>query len=332
MPIWQKYANEPTLKSSKQAARNPSLAMTMGDPQGIGPEVIVKALPHLQRIAHWTLFGHRRFLEKAARMNRQSLPRQLTIVEPTGRPPLLQSKDKKQRGEASLSYIHEAVRAIQEGTCRGLVTGPLCKAHIKAAGCPYPGHTELLAALAGARQTFLMMVGPRLRVTLVTLHVPLMQVVSHLSSTRIRQAIELTHEVLRKQFRIRRPKLAVVGLNPHAGEQGLFGDEEKRLIVPAIRAAHRKKIAVTGPHPADALFYQAANGTYDAVISLYHDQGLIPVKLLHFDCAVNMTLGLPFVRTSVDHGTAFDIAWKNKADPSSLIAAGKLAAQMVQNN
>lgn len=304
--------------------------MTMGDPMGVGPEVIVKAIKPLSRIGALHVFGHREILEHAAQICRCPVPASVIVHEPQLPAPARRATA-EECGRASLRYIKDAVQAIQGEQCHALVTGPICKEHIHAAGSPYPGHTEMLAALAGrAQKTYLMMVGERLKITLVTLHVALADVPGKINTKMISEAIQLTDEALRKRFQRRRPRLAVAGLNPHAGEGGLFGDEEVRVIAPAISSAQQRDIDVSGPYPGDTVFYRAVQGEFDAVISMYHDQGLIPVKLLHFDDAVNMTLGLPFVRTSVDHGVAFDIAWQNKANPASMIAAGKLAVRLVR--
>lgn len=328
MPMSKGFGNAPTLRS-KNYHKKPRLAVTLGDPLGVGPEVVVKSIGPLSRVASLYVFGHREILEHAAQVSDISLPENVVVHEPE-----LPAPEKRATGQecgrASLRYIKDAVQAILDEQCDAIVTGPICKEHIHAAGSPYPGHTELLAALGGrAQQTYLMMVGERLKVTLVTLHVALADVPRLITTKMVSEAIHLTHEAMRERFQRRRPRLAVAGLNPHAGEGGLFGDEDTRVIAPAIAAAAQQGIDVSGPHPGDTVFYRAVQGDFDAVISMYHDQGLIPVKLLHFDDAVNMTLGLPFVRTSVDHGVAFDIAWKNQANPASMIAAGKLAARIV---
>jgi 4-hydroxythreonine-4-phosphate dehydrogenase len=198
------------------------------------------------------------------------------------------------------------------------------------AGHRYPGHTELLAELAGTPEVRMMLLGGKLKVVLVTVHLPLMKVGRALTSRKIRVTLELADHALRNYFGRARPRLALAALNPHAGEEGIFGHEEKKIIFPAAREAKRRGIQVFGPLPADSLFYQAARGDYDAVICMYHDQALIPVKLLHFIGGVALTLGLPFVRTSVDHGTAYDIAGKNKADATSMREAILLAARLAR--
>ena len=198
------------------------------------------------------------------------------------------------------------------------------------AGYPYPGHTEILAELTHTEKYRMMLLGKRLKVVLATVHLPLVQVPKQLTPKRVRVTIELTYQSLRKNFGIPRPRIAVAAFNPHAGEDGIFGREEQRIILPAIKKASGQGIRVDGPLPADSLFYQAVRGDYDAVVCMYHDQGLIPLKLLHFFGGVGLTLGLPFIRTSVDHGTAYDIAGKNRADESSMKEAILLAAGLVR--
>lgn len=306
----------------------PTLAVTMGDPRGVGPEILVKALPSLACQARLLLFGHRNILNEAAALLKKPWRHDAVVREPNFS--VSRRSPRRRCGEASLAYITAAVQAVRGGECDAIVTGPICKEHIRLAGSLYPGHTEMLAGLAGIKtQTFLMMVGKRLRVSLVTLHEPLARVPKLVTRARLLQAIVATDRVLRRRFKIRRPRLAVAGLNPHAGERGLFGREELTVLRPALRTAQQKGIQVSGPWPGDTVFHQALRGDFDVVVSMYHDQGLIPIKLLHFEDAVNMTLGLPFIRTSVDHGVAFDIAWKGKASPKSMIAAGKLAVKLV---
>jgi 4-hydroxythreonine-4-phosphate dehydrogenase len=223
------------------------------------------------------------------------------------------------------------VQLIRRGVIDGMTTCPISKASLQAAGYVYPGHTEMLAELTGTEHYAMMLAGPRLRVTLVTIHCPLSQVAARLTEEAIIDLIRITYRALRTDFALSRPKIAVAGLNPHAGENGLFGDEETNLIQPAINQALKEGITVEGPFPPDTVFFKAATGLYDAVVCMYHDQGLIPFKLLHFSDGVNVTLGLPLVRTSVDHGTAYDIAGKGLADANSLTAAVNLAATISAN-
>jgi 4-hydroxythreonine-4-phosphate dehydrogenase len=233
-------------------------------------------------------------------------------------------------GDAVYRYITEAAKLALSGSVDAIATAPINKKVLQMAGHRYPGHTELLAELAGVPECRMMLLGDGLKVIPVTGHVALMRVARELTSRKIRVTLELTNQALRKYFGRARPRLAVAALNPHAGEGEIFGDEERRIIFPAVREAKRRGIRVFGPLPADSLFYQAARGDYDAVICMYHDQALIPLKLLHFIGGVALTLGLPFVRTSVDHGTAYDIAGKNKADATSMKEAILLAARLGQ--
>jgi 4-hydroxythreonine-4-phosphate dehydrogenase len=208
-----------------------------------------------------------------------------------------------------------------------MTTAPISKEVIQQRIPGFTGHTEFLARLSKTRSFGMMLAGEKLKVSLVTIHLPLKKALRVLRQEKILQTIQLTHRTLIQWFGLREPRLAVAGLNPHAGEKGAFGLEEETLVQPAVQAAQAGGMQVSGPYPADTLFYWAAQGRYDAVIALYHDQGLIPLKLLHFENAVNLTMGLPFIRTSVDHGTAYDIAGQNRANPDSLVAALLLAAQ-----
>ena len=329
------------------AVRRVPIAISMGDPAGIGPEVVVKAITTravATRIEP-ILVGDPGVWHDTA----QRLGARLTFVEGTERSrsghvvvAVASQLPARYRqpgatagvraaaacGEAAHAAILEAVRLVQAGRARALVTAPISKAHLVAAGHDFPGHTELLAQLCGGVPVRMMMVGTRLRVVLVTTHLRLADVPRHLTCHNVLQTIELTADALRRHFRTRAPRVAVAGLNPHAGEEGLFGDEEARIITPAIRTARRHGITVSGPHAADGVFAQVAAGRYDALVCMYHDQGLAPFKLLHFADGVNFTLGLPFVRTSPDHGTAFDIAGTGQADPRSMIAALQLAAAL----
>lgn len=283
----------------------------MGDPKGIGPEVIRKALasPLVRRLCRPIVFGDPAFLEwKKSK-----------------------SLSAEECGRLSGFYIEQAAHAALHHQIAAIVTAPISKEHLQRAGYRYPGHTEYLAALSHVRDVRMMMAGPRLKVVLVMIHEPFKKISSLLSIPLILRTIEITHQSLKKRFRIKRPRIAVAALNPHAGESGIFGSEEKKIISPAVRQAQRKKIRVSGPYPPDTVFYRAVKGEFDVVVAMYHDQGLIPLKLLHFEEAVNITLGLPFIRTSVDHGTAFDIAGKGVANPASMIAAIRMAVELANN-
>lgn len=292
--------------------RRPVIGITMGDPKGIGPEVVQKALatPFIKKICHPLLFGDPVFFHWKKG----------------------QSLSARECGKLSGFYIDQAIHAALTRQIHAIVTGPISKEHLNLAGYRYPGHTEFLADRAGVQEVRqkvrMMMAGPKLKVVLVTIHEPFRKITALLTVPHILQTIEITHSSLKKWFGIRQPRIAVAALNPHAGEGGLFGDEEKKKIMPAVRAAQRKGIRALGPYSPDTVFHRAVCGEFDAVVAMYHDQGLIPLKLLHFEEAVNITLGLPFIRTSVDHGTAFDIAGQGIADPSSMIAAIRMAVQL----
>jgi 4-hydroxythreonine-4-phosphate dehydrogenase len=229
-----------------------------------------------------------------------------------------------------LDYVVWACDRCRDGAAAGMVTAPISKAAIRRAGSSFPGHTELLAERCGVDRVVMMLGGSRLKVCLVTTHLPLRAVPDALSIDAIEQTIRITDATFRRFFGCLRPRVAVLGLNPHAGEGGQFGDEEQRVIAPAIAAARTAGIEASGPHSADTLFHFAARGDYDAVVAMYHDQGLGPLKLLHFEDGVNVTLGLPIVRTSVDHGTAYDLAGTGRASERSLVAAVAMAGQMAE--
>ena len=317
----------------------------MGDAGGIGPEVVLKAITTrtLSATIEPVLVGDYAVWEETARhlgLNRRfsETPRRGSItvaitseLEPRHRVPgpARNAASAAARGEAAYKAILEGVRLVQAGEASALVTAPINKAHLNAAGHDFPGHTELLAKLAGDVPVRMMMVGGELRVVLVTTHVAIAQVPQRLNRESVLQTIVLTVQALRRQFGIAAPRLVVCGLNPHAGDSGLFGDEEARVIAPAVRAARRRGLHVLGPLAADGVFAHAGNdGSYDAVVCMYHDQGLAPFKFVHFADGVNFTVGLPFVRTSPDHGTAFDVAGSGQADARSMAAALRLAAQL----
>jgi 4-hydroxythreonine-4-phosphate dehydrogenase len=235
-----------------------------------------------------------------------------------------------QWGSSTLDYIRLAAKAALKGRVEAMVTCPISKEMIRHLRPSFTGHTEYLARLSKTRSFGMMLAGQRLKVSLVTIHLSLKKALRILDIKKILNTIELTHQTMTRWFGIKEPHIAVAGLNPHAGEQGAFGPEEKTIIAPAIQAAQGQGMRISGPYPPDTLFYWAAQGRYDAVVALYHDQGLIPLKVLHFDTAVNITMGLPFIRTSVDHGTAFDIAGQGLANPESLTQAILLAAAFAQ--
>ena len=321
----------------------PLLGITMGDPAGIGPEVIAKALarPLVRRVCRPLVIGSPEVLAKTVcaykvpvKVRRVALPDCTALAgvvpvldplqEPLGDFP--SGRVSQETGMAQALYIKEAVRLALEGTIAGIVTAPINKAAINLAGHPYPGHTEMLADLTGAKEVGMMIVGGPLRFMFTTTHAAIKDVPGLLTPERVERTIRLCHKGLTTLFGIKQPRIAVAALNPHAGEGGLFGTEERTAIGPGIARAHALGFPAVGPFPADTLIGQAARGKYDAVVAMYHDQGLIPLKLAAFGKAVNITVGLPIIRTSVDHGTAYDIVGRGIADAGSLIEAIRLAA------
>jgi 4-hydroxythreonine-4-phosphate dehydrogenase len=323
----------------------PSLAITLGDPAGIGPEILIKALCRgdLWRLCRPVVVGDPGVMERAcALLGVSRTVRTIQAPEEAGEGneiPVLPAAGESLEGipmgrldprcgRAQVAFIRLAVDLALGGRVAGLVTGPINKQGLRLAGVTHPGHTEMLAHWTGATQVAMMLAGDHLRVVPVTLHVPLRDAISQISVGRIGQCIRLTHQALRDWFGFPSPRLAVSGLNPHAGEGGLFGVEEGEIIEPAVEAARTEGLDVDGPLPPDAVFHMAAAGRYQAVIAMYHDQGLIPLKLLDRDSGVNLTLGLPILRTSVDHGTAYDLAGTGRASEGSMVAAITLAARL----
>jgi len=309
----------------------PRLALTVGDPAGIGPEIVLKALAAEARPpAEWVVYGPVAALEERAR--RFGLPGPAPLAAGlvdvgVGEVPL--GAVSAEGGRAAAAAVQAAVADALAGRVRGIVTAPLNKESLRAAGHPWPGHTELLAEAAGVSDVAMLFVGGGLRVALLTIHRSLRSVPDALSQAEAERVVRLVHREL-PRLGAKRRRIALCGLNPHAGEHGLFGREEEEVLRPAVEALRAEGITVAGPLPADTAFVRAQAGEFDAVVAAYHDQGLVPVKLLAFGRAVNVTLGLPFVRTSVDHGTAFDIAAAGTADPGSLLAAMGLAVELVQ--
>lgn len=327
------------------------LIITMGDPTGVGPEIIVQAFcsgAFTDLTRPLLVAGDIAVLQRAAAVcgidarlqpgSRLALATDEILMGNYGLPVcgvstlditrLKYAQPSPAAGRAMADYITWACDACLCSEAAGMVTGPINKQALQAAGVDFPGHTEMLAHRCQAGEVVMMLAGERLRVCMVTTHCALRDVPDRLNAERILTTMRITSNALRTQFGLEQPRLAVLSLNPHAGEGGLFGDEEQHHIGPAIKAACAEGIAASGPHSADTLFWFATQGQYDAVICMYHDQGLIPLKLLHFDDAVNVTLGLPIVRTSVDHGTAYDLAGTGQASPASLIAAVKMADEM----
>ena len=339
--------DKPNKPNKPERETRPLLGITMGDPAGIGPEVIAKALvgATVRRLCRPLVIGSFPVMQQTVKslklkMNvirvegHETMPprsNHLAVLDPLDHPlgRFPRGVAAPETGAASVLFIKKAVELAQLGCIDGIVTAPINKEAINMAGCHFPGHTELLADLTKTEESGMMIVGGPLRIMFVTTHVSIKDLPSLLTQAMIEKAIRLADLALRDLFGIKKPRVGVAALNPHAGEHGLFGDEEARVILPAARAAQARGIQASDPLPADTLFGKAARGDYDGVVALYHDQGLIPLKLVAFGTCVNLTVGLPIIRTSVDHGTAFDIVGKGIADHGSLIEAIKLAAKLV---
>ena len=321
----------------------PLIGITMGDPAGIGPEIIHSSLTKssIYKICRPVVFGDAKMLHAAKKFTGSTLDISIIdepddglfkcgtidVINLSGLDPekINLGLSSAETGKALILYINAAVEAAKKKKISAIVTCPVNKRSMQMSGSKFHGHTELLAERTGVLDYAMMLAGKMLRVVLVTIHIPLKNVPLTLSSEKILKTIRITGESLQERFGIKNPRIAVAGLNPHAGEDGMFGTEEKNTILPAIKAALMEGFNVSGPFPPDTVFYNAVQGDYDAVVCMYHDQGLIPFKLIHFTDGVNTTLGLPVIRTSVDHGTAYDIAGKGRADPGSLVAAIQMA-------
>ncbi len=311
--------------------RNPSLVaarigITLGDPAGIGPEIVAVTLataaPAVR--ARLVVFGDREVLARGAEAMRVALPHDLELRgEGAGARAVFGAPDDA-TGGAQVGYLEAAVAAAARGELAAIVTAPISKTWARRAGFAFPGHTELLAARLGAPDVVMAFYGPKLRVALATVHLPLADVARVLTAARVQRVVELLRASLVRDLGIAAPRIGVVGLNPHAGEGGLLGSEDDAVIAPACVAT-----GAAGPLIPDAAFRNHAGGAYDALVAMYHDQGLIPVKLLDFEDSVNVTLGLPIVRTSPDHGTAYDIAGRGVARTRSMQRALALAVEMV---
>jgi 4-phospho-D-threonate 3-dehydrogenase / 4-phospho-D-erythronate 3-dehydrogenase len=335
----------------KQTARlRPRIGITVGDPAGIGPEVSLKAAftPEVLKMCVPVLLGDAKYLLAWAThfglpadvqviTRRDTIPLDATtplicnLENLPAWPTLIElGKEQAACGKAAAEYIETAVSLCLSGQLEAITTAPINKKSLSLAGYAYPGHTEFLAHLTKTEDFAMAFIAPSLRVALLTTHVPLVEVSNYVKRAALEKKIRLLDREL-KRLGFDRPRIAVAALNPHGAEGGLFGTEEAAEMLPAIEACRqRDDIEVSGPHSGDTIFLRAARGEFDIVFSCYHDQGLIPIKCLAFGEAVNVTLGLPFIRTSVDHGTAFDIAGQGIAEPSSMIAAIKLAANLHQ--
>ena len=339
-------------RAAKQTRMNrPPLGITMGCPAGIGPEIIVKAIAAYSSSDEsptCVVLGDRQILERACTVTGlDHMKERIILWQPgfqaeRGAINLLEvttltghdipfGKESALTGKSAYAYLTKAIELALDGSIAGIVTAPLSKAGLRMAGVRHPGHTEILAEATGTRDYAMMLAGSRLRVALVTIHCALADVAEALSTPEVLRLIKITDRALRELFNIPAPRIAVAALNPHAGEGGMFGDEEKRIIGPAVQEARSLAIEASGPLPPDTVFHAAWKGNFDAVVCMYHDQGLIPFKLVHFSDGVNITLGLPVIRTSVDHGTAYDIAGTGKAGSESLCAAISMASDFDRN-
>ena len=334
--------------TNKLPDTRPILAITIGDPAGVGPEIVVKALrhPEVTLRARPLIIGDKRILQRAAKWVGDTAPQFEFITDPSaGRytggqtitlldlgnaspadcPP---GQINPSAGRAAVEYVFRACDLAIEGRVGAVVTAPLNKAAMNQAGFNYAGHTELLAERTHASRVSMLLVGPNLRVVHVSTHVSLEEAIRRVTPERVGEVIDLAQHSC-QALGILHPRIAVAGLNPHAGEGGLFGRQEETGIMPAVRAARERGLDVSDPQPPDTVFLRAVKGEFDIVVAMYHDQGHIPMKLLAFDYGVNVSIGLPIIRTSVDHGTAFDIAGTGRAREDSLLAAIDVALQMV---
>ncbi|HET6513667.1 MAG TPA: 4-hydroxythreonine-4-phosphate dehydrogenase PdxA [Thermodesulfovibrionales bacterium] len=318
------------------------IALTLGDPAGIGAEVLVKALssPHVRGCLP-VMIGDLPVVRDALSLCKSSLdlkiikspdeaslsPGTLWLLDVNVLTSYKKTVPDAQNGKACVEYIRKAVKLAAEKKVDGIVTAPISKEALKLAGFRWPGHTEMLAEFTGTKEYAMMLAGGPLRVILVTIHTALRDVPGLITRERVLRTIRLAQKAC-DMLGIDSPAIAVAGLNPHAGESGIFGEEEAEAIIPAIEAAKNEGITVDGPYPPDTLFHKAYHGAIDIIVTMYHDQGLIPLKMIAFDTGVNVTVGLPIIRTSPDHGTAYDIAWKGIAVPASMIEAINMAIRL----
>jgi 4-hydroxythreonine-4-phosphate dehydrogenase len=319
--------------SLEYAAQKMKIGITMGDPAGIGPEIVLRSLSQLQQkredysaLHETVLIGAPAIIEETK--ERYSIQWEGEVIDSGNidRRNVEYGKVSKLAGQASYDSVLKAHELTTSGYLSAMVTAPICKASVNLVHPAFSGHTELLANLTNTSKYAMMLAGSATRTVLVTTHVSIAHVASKLNETDILTKIELTDEFLRRDLAVGSPRIAVCALNPHAGE-GIFGDEEERMISPAIEKARARGINANGPHPADTVFVNSDN--FDAIVAMYHDQGMIPIKIKEFGTAVNVTLGLPYIRTSPDHGTAFDIAGKGAANLSSMIRAIEFAGELV---
>ena len=302
-----------------------TIGVTLGDPAGVGPEVLDAALSSVETGAKIRLYGPDQLVRDLASRHADTTP----VPTSAGLEGVTIGRYSRASGQASMAALQAVVGDLSGGVLAALVTGPICKVALGEAGLSFPGQTEMVAEATGADRFAMMLAGPQLRVTLATTHVAIRDLARVLSAGVIRDAVELTHGFLRDRLNVTVPRIGVLGLNPHASDEGRFGDEEDTLIEPVVSALQSAGIQAAGPLPADTAFHRAVQGEFNALVAMYHDQGLGPLKLHHFADAINITLGLPAVRCSPDHGPAFDIAGKAQADPTSMVEALRFAASTI---
>ena len=312
------------------------LVMSCGDPSGVGPEIALKAWEALRGEVPFVWLGDPAHLPAGAAVEILDAPGPcsgggMPVLPMRFAVPARPGQPDPANAQGVIAAITRGVELVQAGAAAGLVTCPINKAALKSgAGFGFPGHTEYLADLAGVKDVVMMLACAELRVVPMTIHIALAEVAGSLSVEKLESTIRTTHAALMRDFGLAAPRLAVAGLNPHAGEDGVMGREEQEIISPVLERLRAEGMQITGPLPADTMFHKAARARYDAAICMYHDQALIPIKTIDFAGGVNVTLGLPFIRTSPDHGTAYDIAGQGVADPSSLIAALRMAWDMAE--
>ncbi len=332
-------ASVPAAGAGAAAGADAPIALTCGEPSGIGPEIALKAWEALGRDLPFFLIADPRHLPAGAPVARIEAPAEAAQATAHGLPllahdfpaPAPPGRPVPENAAAVIAVIERAVSLVRSGEAAAICTAPIHKQALKeGAGFAFPGHTEFLAHLGGVDQVVMMLASDLLRVVPATIHIPLAEVPRALTPALLENTIRITRAAMISDFALPRPRLAVAGLNPHAGEGGTMGEEEARLIAPLLERLRTEGFAIEGPLPADTMFHASARARYDAAICMYHDQALIPIKTLDFDRGVNVTLGLPFVRTSPDHGTALDIAGKGIANPQSLIEALKMAREMAR--
>jgi 4-hydroxythreonine-4-phosphate dehydrogenase len=308
----------------------PTIALTMGDPAGVGPEIVLHALadPEVAPLAHWLVVGDGAVLRMAEEVT--GIPLQSAELRDVRALPSVErfsfGKLDADCGAAAVEYVRVATEMCRSGEAGAMVTAPLNKEAVSLSGFHFSGHTEYIAKLCGATESRMLLWCERLATVHVSTHIALRNACNP-TTEHILRTIELGEGAM-KLLGMERPRIAVCGLNPHAGENGLFGDEDQRSILPAVEAARSRGMDCTGPHAPDTVFLQGSRGAYDLIVAMYHDQGHIPMKLIDFEGTVNISLGIPIIRTSVDHGTAFDIAGKNRADARSMKQAMRVAAKM----